>query len=68
MPGRRWASNLPPLPREGRPLWHWGIFVGGIMLAFALGFAVAILPPPDFSPGDGVPANPDHKQLGPAPK
>lgn len=40
MPGRRWANNLPPLPKEHRPWWHWAIFAGGVVVALALGFGL----------------------------
>jgi hypothetical protein len=69
MPGRRWANNLPPLPREGRPWWHWVIVCVGLVLAFVIGFAIAKLPPPDFSTDPNAPIQkPDNQQLGPAGK
>src|ERR1022692_2385655 len=45
MPGRRWASGLPPLlPKSKRPWWHWAIFTGGVVLAFGIGFGIAKIP------------------------
>lgn len=42
IPGRRWANGLPPqVPPSPRPWWHWAIFAGVILAAFALGIAFA---------------------------
>lgn len=72
MPGRRWANNLPPLPQESRPWWHWAMIVAGcVLFGFGIGFAIAKLPPPDFSPSEDNPipkVRPDDKQMGPRPK
>jgi hypothetical protein len=49
MPGRRWANNLPPLPREPRPWWQWAL--GGVALLFigiGIGVGIANLPPIDW--------------------
>jgi hypothetical protein len=57
IPGRRWANNLPPLPQEARPWWHWLIGIGFVLAAFGVGFAIAKLPPPDLTveKGDNKP-------------
>ena len=65
MPGRRWANNLPPLPKTPRPWWHCAIFAAGILLACAIGFGAAHLPTP--SPDDKdkpVLPKPDDNRLG----
>jgi hypothetical protein len=61
MPGRRWAQGLPPLvPESPRPWWHWAIFVGGIILALALGFGFAHV---DWTPAkDGDPVLPKRDE------
>ena len=67
MPGRRWANNLPPLPRTARPWWHWLAFSSVVVVAAAFGFAIAKVPF-DFSWPDSpnLPNNrADDKQLGP---
>ena len=67
MPGRRWANNLPPLPRTARPWWHWLVFGSTVVVAIAFGFAIAKIPF-DFSWPDAsnLPNNrADDKQLGP---
>jgi hypothetical protein len=61
MPGRRWAHNLPPLPRTKRPWWHWAVFGAAIIIALAAGFAIAKVPF-DFSAPDGANGPPKRQQ------
>jgi hypothetical protein len=44
MPGRRWANNLPPLPRTARPWWHWLVFSSVVVVGVAFGFALGKVP------------------------
>jgi hypothetical protein len=67
MPGRRWASGLPPLlPKSKRPWWHWAIFTGGVVLAFGIGFGIAKIPFDQLRPDPiDVPALKPKDQMGP---
>ncbi len=65
MPGRRWANNLPPLPKEERPWWHWAVFAAGVVLALAIGFGIGKIHF-DFSIPEGLelPNKPEQGHMG----
>jgi hypothetical protein len=54
VPGRRWAGNLPALPRASRreARLRWGCVIAAVVLAFAVGFLIGRAPSED-TPGNG---------------
>jgi hypothetical protein len=68
MPGRRWANNLPPLPRITRPWWHWLVFAGGVVVALAIGFGAAKIDWHQFKPDPAdIPFKQPNDQIGKQP-
>jgi hypothetical protein len=62
VPGRRWANNLPPLPKSPLAWWHWAILGAAVLAAFAIGIGVTKIELPDVS---GIELNkPDEGRIG----